>query len=276
MPAPNFLCIGAQKAATFWLWQMLQQHPAIFVSPKKEVHFFNKQHNYDKGLDWYLSHFVGHTSETAIGEITPNYFWTTHDTKEIAESHRTQDVPQLVYQHFPDMKLIVSLRDPVYRAISAYFHLVNRGYFSPYERFTDVSHSRGVISMGYYYTHLTEWLKYFARDQIQVLVYEEDILEHKDETVKRLYRFLEVDTVFKPSEMDRKYKTRLKGLALWAGHYSRRLGKITAKTPILRSIDRPQVKVSDEEIATLVKLYAEENRKLEALLGRKLSGWSHV
>lgn len=41
MTLPNFLCIGAQKAGTGWLYQMIQQHPNVWVPPVKEVHFFD-------------------------------------------------------------------------------------------------------------------------------------------------------------------------------------------------------------------------------------------
>lgn len=39
---PEFLCIGAQKSATSWLFNMLQQHPNIWMSPIRELHFFNR------------------------------------------------------------------------------------------------------------------------------------------------------------------------------------------------------------------------------------------
>lgn len=38
---PGALCIGAQKAGTSWLAQMLGQHPQIWIPPFKEVQFFN-------------------------------------------------------------------------------------------------------------------------------------------------------------------------------------------------------------------------------------------
>ena len=41
MPAPDFLCIGAQKAGTSWLDAMLRQHPDVFLPPMKEVHFYD-------------------------------------------------------------------------------------------------------------------------------------------------------------------------------------------------------------------------------------------
>lgn len=41
---PGALCIGAQKAGTSWLAQMLGQHPQVWIPPFKEVQFFNHRH----------------------------------------------------------------------------------------------------------------------------------------------------------------------------------------------------------------------------------------
>jgi len=39
---PTFLCIGAQKAGTTWLYEQIRQHPDFwFPPPFKEVHFFD-------------------------------------------------------------------------------------------------------------------------------------------------------------------------------------------------------------------------------------------
>ncbi|MFC3629203.1 sulfotransferase family protein [Paracoccus angustae] len=38
---PAALCIGAQKAGTSWLAQMLGQHPQVWIPPFKEVQYFN-------------------------------------------------------------------------------------------------------------------------------------------------------------------------------------------------------------------------------------------
>ncbi|CAM3427246.1 sulfotransferase [Paracoccus nototheniae] len=41
---PGALCIGAQKAGTSWLAQMLGQHPQVWIPPFKEVQYFNHLH----------------------------------------------------------------------------------------------------------------------------------------------------------------------------------------------------------------------------------------
>lgn len=40
---PDFLCIGAEKAGTTWLYDNIRHHPDIWLPPKpfKELHFFN-------------------------------------------------------------------------------------------------------------------------------------------------------------------------------------------------------------------------------------------
>jgi hypothetical protein len=40
MTMPNFFVIGAQKAGTTSLYYYLDQHPEVYMSPRKEPHFF--------------------------------------------------------------------------------------------------------------------------------------------------------------------------------------------------------------------------------------------
>ena len=50
---PDFLCIGAQKAGTSWLWNQLSRHPKVWVAPNKELHYFDRDSKYPtpNGLD---------------------------------------------------------------------------------------------------------------------------------------------------------------------------------------------------------------------------------
>ena len=46
---PDFICIGAQKAGTSWLYYTLKEHPDIEFPGEKEVHFwdmhYERSHN---------------------------------------------------------------------------------------------------------------------------------------------------------------------------------------------------------------------------------------
>ena len=38
---PSFLCIGAQKAGTTWLYDNIKEHPQVWMSPVKEIFYFD-------------------------------------------------------------------------------------------------------------------------------------------------------------------------------------------------------------------------------------------
>ena len=41
---PDFICIGAQKAATTWLYEVLRRTPGVFLPAIKELHYFSEQY----------------------------------------------------------------------------------------------------------------------------------------------------------------------------------------------------------------------------------------
>lgn len=45
---PYFICIGAQKAGTHWLYDQLNAHPDIWMPPVKELHYFDRRFNIKK------------------------------------------------------------------------------------------------------------------------------------------------------------------------------------------------------------------------------------
>ena len=73
MVVPNFLCVGAQKAGTTTLYEILRQHPDIFLPQKvKETKFFVFEEKYAKGLDFYSQeYFRDYKGQKAIGEVDP-------------------------------------------------------------------------------------------------------------------------------------------------------------------------------------------------------------
>ena len=40
--SPDFLCVGAQKAGTSWLYRQLEPHPDFWMPPVKELHYFDQ------------------------------------------------------------------------------------------------------------------------------------------------------------------------------------------------------------------------------------------
>ena len=59
-PGPDFVCIGAQKAGTTWLYENLKKHPEVWLPPTKEVLYFNRVRTNEKLLGkWDITHPYG-------------------------------------------------------------------------------------------------------------------------------------------------------------------------------------------------------------------------
>jgi hypothetical protein len=273
---PTYVGIGAQKCASTWLHRILAAHPQVCVPAVKELDFFS--YRYDHGYQWYEHWFA--RAALARGEVSPSYF---HEPA----------VPGRVAQYLPHAKILLTLRDPVQRALSNHRHEVRVGHVTG-----DLSFEAGLannpmyVEQGLYATHLRRWLCHFPREQLLVVTV--DDIERDPLAVSRaVYAFIGVDAGFEPSGFDERYNpsyversrvlagvkdaaygaTRWPGLR-WAWEAAAGLG--------LRSIYRGVNRVESsavipppqpETIACLRERFEPEVRELEQLLGRALPEW---
>lgn len=105
---PDFLIIGAMKAGTTSLADSLSQHPEIFITKQKEVHFFNHGKFTEEDMHEYLKHF--RSDKTRVGSA-PQGYTKTHLSN-------FDQVPQALKTAFPDLKLIYIVREPIARMTS--------------------------------------------------------------------------------------------------------------------------------------------------------------
>ena len=69
---PNFIYIGPDKAGSSWLHEVLLRHPQVFLSPAKDLYFFDRY--YDRGIAWYLRQFDDAGPEhVVVGEVCQDY-----------------------------------------------------------------------------------------------------------------------------------------------------------------------------------------------------------
>lgn len=117
LKTPDFIIIGVQKGGTTSLYSYLTQHPQIAPATQKEIHYFD--FNFDKSTDWYCSHFSTSSEGEYLlaGEASPYYIFHPQ-------------VPQRIYDLFPQVKIIALLRNPVERAISHYYYYIKIQYES--------------------------------------------------------------------------------------------------------------------------------------------------
>lgn len=269
MTDPNFLLIGAQKCGTTWLARMLSEHPGVFTSPTKELHFFSHRETYDRGKEWYRSQFAGASDERAIGECTPNYLWLCRNEQEVRDRGVIADVAPLVHQHYPDIKFIVALRNPVDRARSAYFHFARSGAFRPGRSILDVGHENGIITMGEYRSQIERWFEVFSRDQFLFLIYEQDIQSNRASALERVFRFLDVDPAYRSEALSERYNVRSGDLYIRMKYAAPRLTFRLAKlAPWLITSKLAPITIPDDDLAELARHYGQTNAGLEELIGR--------
>ena len=205
---PNFIVIGAMKAATTSLYTYLKQHPDIFMTDIKEPMFFNnfKQNNqyvikgrkasYIRSWEEYLKLFVDVQHESSIGEASPAYIYN----KKCAS---------LIKEYLPNTKIIAILRHPVDRAYSNFLHArrddredvsnFKQAFLLENERISkNWSPLYHYKSKGYYYAQLERYYKLFERDKMKVIIYE-DFISSPLESIKKIFQFLEIDDSFTPN-----------------------------------------------------------------------------
>lgn len=268
---PNFLGIGAQKSGTTWLHCMLIQHPDIYLpKTQKELHFFDNEKYYRQGIDYYQSYFSSVSGETAVGEITPGYLWadqTLRDTYPIAPFRFT--TPQRVQELLgKDIKLIVILRNPVLRAVSAYFHHLKRNRLSYNDSILDIGQKMGILHMGFYYKNLKNWLDYFSLKNFHIATFE-SMKKDKDAYLKSIFNFLGVDDSFSPKDKDKQYQVNADYTQLDDGAFY-----LNIEDPATCNAEKFPVKaIRLNELEKLRKLYEEDIKKLKNAVALDFTAW---
>jgi hypothetical protein len=297
---PNFFIVGAARSGTSSLDRYLSQHPEIYLSPKKETHFFARDYlpprftgpgdeRLNQGLirneDQYAQLFSGVAGEKAVGESSAFYLCFPQAAERIAQA-------------IPDAKILMILREPVDRTYSAYMFLARdsretlgfeeglsqeeerkRQGFEPMWWYKELSQYSGQVK---------HYLEVFGRERVKVLLYDE-LFANPGLALRGIFAFLGVkedvaiDTavrynvsgalrsrklytpldhfIFHPSPLEKCIKS-LVPLHLRKRWASRAIGMLTRPMPL-----DPRI------YAQLKQDFAEEVDKLEELLHRDLRSW---
>ena len=298
MIMPNFLIIGAAKSGTTTLYEWLDRHPQIYMSPVKETNFFALENikldifkdtvhqGYSKTfkttITEYREQFTGVSNEVAIGEASPSYLYYPQAASRIKH-------------YVPNVKLIAILRNPVERAYSNFVHHLRDNL----ETTTDFAEALKLeperisdnwwwgfhyLNAGFYSVQLKRYLAQFDRGQIKIYLFE-DLKNNPDATVKDLWQFLQVDDRVKLPLGDRKNVT---GIPKNRFFYNFLTTKNIFKEPLKlivppsirdrivttlknKTLQKPQL--SPEIRSQLIEAYREEIEQLQSLIKRDLSGW---
>ncbi|KXJ28236.1 Heparan sulfate glucosamine 3-O-sulfotransferase 4 [Exaiptasia diaphana] len=184
---PNAIIIGVRKGGTRALLRGLALHPNIHTATK-EIHFFDRDQNYAKGIEWYRSMMpqVSSAPGQIVMEKSPSYFVTP-------------GVPERIYKMSRTVKLLVIVRNPTKRAISDYTQLkVKNSKLPSFEKYITSDENESVldsdnriVQCGLYGNHLKRWLLYFPISQIH-FVSGEALINHPAQELKKVEKFLKL------------------------------------------------------------------------------------
>lgn len=211
---PDFLIIGAQKAATTSLFHYLTQHPQVEPPIKKEVRYFDLKYHW--GSVWYRSHFPLKSrlrGNKITGEKSTDYIYHPMAPHRIKSSGLNP-------------KLILLLRDPSLRAISQYKHYYRRGMetrsmrdaFEQEKQLVDqlypslekktIMNQRKIkdfirysyLQKGRYLEQIKRYEEVLGRESLMIESMEK-LMQYPEEVVLKAYRFLCIDDSFMPKDL---------------------------------------------------------------------------
>jgi hypothetical protein len=295
-PVLDFAIIGAQKSASTFVQVCLSEHPSVALPAEEARHF--EEPWYSQGAESELCGlFAGSATGAVRGIKRPDYL-------------ARDGVPERLARHNPDLRLIVVLREPIARAVAAYYDYMRLGLLplKPVEdglqAIIDGSisgHPRAsdILDYGLYARHLDRYLEVFPAERLLVLI-QDDLMADPRAELAKVFGFLEVASDFDPPSIDRRsnrsvyslsrlrvLRTRNRWMFDYSDDRSRRTAKRLRGLPWLwvagvtavdrhvlsRLIPATRPQIGPDVAARLGDFYSSDLARLEQLLSRDLGKW---
>uniref|UniRef100_A0A182RDU0 Sulfotransfer_1 domain-containing protein n=4 Tax=Cellia TaxID=44534 RepID=A0A182RDU0_ANOFN len=246
---------------------MLYLHPRI-QKAAGEVHFFDRDENYLRGLEWYRKKMPHSFRGQITIEKSPSYFVTP-------------EVPERVRAMNASIKLLLIVREPVTRAISDYTQLRSHAATatlpqqqslsstSPLSRSFEelailpngtVNEAYRPLAISQYHVHVHRWLEVFPREQLLV-VNGDQLIDDPVSQLRRIEDFLGIEPRIGSNNF---YFNETKGFYC--------LRNETGDKCLRETKGRKHPRVDPVVISKLRKFFVEHNQKFYELVGEDL-GW---
>lgn len=295
---PTFLILGAMKAGTTALYEMLEAHPEVYMSPVKEPNFFafrGRELDFQAPIDQRPGG-INQASITDRAAYEALFDAADPDQARGEASHTSlywPDAARNIDRLVPDARLIAILRNPVERAYSEYMHFRRDGD-EPIEDFAaalDAETKRidnhwalgRYVDRGRYDEQLRRYLDRFNREQLCIVMHE-DLTQHPADLARTLFEHVGVDPSVPPALNRRVNKSGVPDRR-WVHRLLTGLQPVReALDPVIpepvvdwanalknRNLEKPPLDPAVR--ARLIDTFRPHVRRLETLLDKDLSHW---
>lgn len=185
------MIIGAEKAASTSLLRYMGQHPELYASPQRAFEFIINPAEFEQGY----------------GQAFARYFTGIRDGQrpvgKSVDILYSESALSRLSQIWPDIKVVISVRNPVDRAYSSFWMYYRKGA----EQQKDFKSAIGLVSApsgfrnkdgplsihlerGLYSKYLRKVLRLFRESQVSILRFE-DITQNAVAMSKQMFSFVE-------------------------------------------------------------------------------------
>jgi hypothetical protein len=208
---PDFLCVGAQKGGTSWLYQQLERHPDFWMPPVTELHYLdslNRTRRFypPRCRDQRDASFLDSMKNlSALSYINLENYGRLFEYKgslvsgDISPAYSTlsDEIIQRVVNSFPDLNVIFLAGDPVERASSQLSMGIRLGMISPFDP-TDADEvirnllNPGVLLRSHPSKIVARWRRYVRPDLFRIYFFD-DLKKNPAELRRSILSFLGAD-----------------------------------------------------------------------------------
>jgi len=209
---PDFLVVGAQRAGTTWLHRVLRQHPALWLPPVKELHYFDhpeivrtiaSAHERRRAgrkrpkppYGWQLRYWLGRRDDAWYASLFAEARARGLVAGEITPAYATLPIEVLlrIRGMNPAIRLVYIMRDPVERAWSAVHNAAKKGDPATATIATAIARARepGVVARSGYADAIERLESVFDPERIHCCFFE-DLRDRPEALTGELLRFLGV------------------------------------------------------------------------------------
>ena len=250
---PDFICVGAQKAATRWLYDQLAFHPEFWMPPVKELHYFDgARPGFRKAtrLQGRIDRDLARLNRNRVADSSPPLaerdlrfvrgyleFWQdkrdgvdgyarlfevkgAEKTGDVTPAYSCLEEPDIsaIVERFPDSKVVFITREPIERFWSA-LGMAARQAKSRIETpltpasMLDYLKRRNVSGRSYPSQTIARWKKVARPGQFAFFFFD-DLRSDPMDLRTRVLRFLDADPALPSGDLDPGFNRKSKSAKL--------------------------------------------------------------